>query len=105
MNLQTRKILDRSFAGAGLLAIAWLAAALLVLLAPMTVRGLRAVCFQGTIEHRRFLLEKFERGNRPATALYDQAGFDVRASFLCAVRPGPRAALLDVPAASAASGR
>jgi len=46
-----------------------------------------------------------ERGNRPATALYDQAGFDVRASFLCAVRPGPRAALLHVPAASAASGR
>ena len=64
MNLQTRKILDRSFSGAGLLAIAWMAAALLVLLAPMTVRGLRAVFFQGTIEHRRFLLEKFERGDR-----------------------------------------
>ncbi len=64
MSLQTRKILDRTFSGAGLLAIAWLAAALLVLLAPMVVRGLRAVCFQGTIEHRRFLLEKFERGDR-----------------------------------------
>ncbi len=46
-----------------------------------------------------------ERGNRPATALYDQARFDVRATFLCAVRPGARAALLGVPAASAARGR
>lgn len=44
-----------------------------------------------------------ERGNRRATALYDRAGFALRASFLCAVRPGPRAALLDAPAVSAAS--
>lgn len=68
MDLQTRKIFDRAFSGAGVLAIALMAAALLILLAPMVVRGSRAVFFSGTVEHRRFLLEKFERGDRPRVA-------------------------------------
>ena len=64
MRLQTRKILDRAFAGSGVLAIALMAAALVVLLAPMFVRGAGAIFFTGTVEHRRLMLERFERGNR-----------------------------------------
>jgi phosphate transport system permease protein len=64
VRLETRKILDRSFAGSGVLAIALMAAALLVLLAPIFIRGAGAICFTATVEHRRLMLEKFERGNR-----------------------------------------
>ena len=64
MRLQTRKILDRAFAGSGVLAIGLMAAALLILLAPMLIRGAGAIFFTGTVEHRRLMLEKFERGNR-----------------------------------------
>ena len=39
MRLETRKLLDRSFTGSGILAIALMAAALIVLLAPMFTRG------------------------------------------------------------------
>ncbi len=65
MNLQTRKILDRAFSGTGILAIVLMTAALLILLVPMFTRGSRAIFFTATVEHRRFMLEKFERGNRP----------------------------------------
>ncbi len=64
MRLQTRKLLDRAFAGSGVMAIVLMAAALLILLAPMLVRGAGAMLFTATVEHRRFLLEKFERGRR-----------------------------------------
>ena len=64
MSLQIRKILDRAFSGTGVLAIALMAAALLILLVPMFTRGSQAVFFRATVEHRRFLLEKFERGDR-----------------------------------------
>ena len=64
LRLGTRKLLDRSFTGMGVLSIALLTAALLILLAPMCVRGLGAYFFQGTVEFRRVLLEKFERGDR-----------------------------------------
>ena len=40
-----------------------LAAALLVFLAPIVVRGLGAFVFRGTIEYRRLMLEKFDRGD------------------------------------------
>ena len=66
MRLQTRKILDRAFAGSGVLAIVLMAAALLILLTPIFLRGAGAIFFTATVEHRRFLLEKFERGNRAA---------------------------------------
>jgi len=64
MRLQTRKILDRAFAGLGVLAIVLMAAALLILLGPMFMRGAGAIFFTGTVEHRRLMLEKFERGSR-----------------------------------------
>jgi len=64
VRLQARKILDRAFAGSGVLAIVLMAAALLILLAPMFMRGAGAIFFTGTVEHRRLMLEKFERGDR-----------------------------------------
>lgn len=66
MRLQTRKLLDRAFSGSGVLAIVLMAAALLILLTPIFIRGSAAIFFTATIEHRRIMLEKFERGNRAA---------------------------------------
>ena len=68
LRLGTRKLLDRSFTGMGVLSIVLLAAALLILLAPMCIRGVGAYVFQGTIEFRRVLLEKFQRGDRDEIA-------------------------------------
>ena len=79
MSLQTRKILDRAFSGSGALAIALMAAALLVLLVPMFSRGSKAIFFSGTVEHRRFLLEKFERGDRAAVEAEIRAAEAARA--------------------------
>lgn len=63
MKVETRKILDRAFAGSGVFSILLMAAALVVLLAPMVIRGWGAIYFTATIEHRRLMLERFERGN------------------------------------------
>ena len=61
MNRATRRLLDRACTGAGLFAIALMAGFLLVVLVPIFERGAGAYVFQGTIEHRRFLLEHFNR--------------------------------------------
>ncbi len=66
MRLETRKMLDRSFTASGMLAIILMTAALVILLAPMFARGIGAVFFTGTVEHRRLMMEKFERGDRKA---------------------------------------
>ena len=57
MRLATRKLLDRSFSGMGVISIAIMAAALLVILVPIFVRGSRAFVFRATVEHRRLLHE------------------------------------------------
>jgi phosphate transport system permease protein len=64
MRMATRKMLDRSFTLAGVLAIAIMTASLLVILAPIFTKGMSAYVFKGTVEHRRMLLEKFGRGDR-----------------------------------------
>jgi phosphate transport system permease protein len=64
MRLETRKLLDRAFSGLGGFSIALMAASLVVILAPIFVRGLRAFVFRATVEHRRMVLETFERGDR-----------------------------------------
>ena len=66
MRLQTRHLLDRSFTASGILAIILMATALVILLAPMFARGLGALVFTGTVEHRRLMLQKFDRGDRAA---------------------------------------
>ncbi|MEI6562791.1 MAG: phosphate ABC transporter permease PstA [bacterium] len=65
MRLETRKMIDRSFTASGVLAIVLMTIALFILLAPMFIRGVGAIFFTATVEHRRLMLEKFERGNRP----------------------------------------
>ncbi len=63
MNMPTRRLLDRAFTSAGIFSIVLMAAALLVVLGPIFQKGLGAFVFQGTIEHRRFQLETFSRGD------------------------------------------
>lgn len=64
MQLGTRKLLDRSFSSIGILSIVLMSLALIVLLGPIFVRGIEAFVFRGTVEHRRYLLERLERGDR-----------------------------------------
>jgi phosphate transport system permease protein len=66
VDLATRRLLDRSFSGLGVLSIVFMAGALLVLLGPIAVRGAGAFVFRGTVEFRRVQLERFERGSRAA---------------------------------------
>ena len=66
MRLETRKVLDKAFSGFGLIAIAVMALALILILAPIIWRGAKAFVFSGTIEHRRVMLEQFDRGNTEA---------------------------------------
>ena len=77
-----------------MLAIVLMAAALVILLAPMFVRGRQAVFFTATVEHRRFLLEKFERGDRT------EVEAEIRAA-----RRGARAGLADAGGIRQRTGR
>ena len=63
MQMSTRKVLDRSFSGLGVVSIVLVACALVVFLAPIVWKGFQALCFQGTIEYRRVMLDQFDRGN------------------------------------------
>ena len=64
MELKTRKVLDRSFSSFGVIAIILMGISLVILLAPIFIRGIGAIFFTGTIEFRKLQLEKFERGSR-----------------------------------------
>jgi len=61
-------MLDRSFTAGGYLAVALMALFLLLLLAPIFVKGAGAYVFLGTIEYRRMMLGEFGRGNEPRVA-------------------------------------
>ncbi len=64
MNISTRKVLNKSFTGTGLLSIILLSAALLFFIAPITLRGMRAFIFRSTVGFRVMQQEYFERGDR-----------------------------------------
>lgn len=66
MQLSTRKMLDRALSGTGIFSILLMAAALLVLIVPIARRGIGAIFFEGTVEHRRMMLEQFHRGDSAA---------------------------------------
>lgn len=68
MRLATRKLLDKAFASTGIIAIALMCISLLVILVPIFVNGSKAFVFKGTIEHRRLLMERFDRGNHAKLA-------------------------------------
>jgi len=63
MRLATRKLLDRAFSSVGLMSIVLMGGALLVILVPIFTRGATAFLFRATVEHRRLLLDRFERGD------------------------------------------
>ena len=63
MRLETRKVLDKAFSGLGLISITVMGMALILILTPIIWRGSKAFIFKGTIEHRRVMLEQFDRGN------------------------------------------
>lgn len=64
MTRSTRKLLDKSFSSLGVFSILFMAGSLVVILAPIVVRGAGAVAFRATAEHRRMMLEQFGAGDR-----------------------------------------
>lgn len=83
MKLGTRKVVDRSFTGLGVFSIALVAAVLIVLLAPIIVRGLGAFVFRGTVEFRHLMLAEFGHGD-PETVAAEVADFVSRRNELFA---------------------
>jgi phosphate transport system permease protein len=68
MNLRTRKLLDRSFTALGFGSLVVMALALLVVIVPIAVKGVGAVFFNATIEHRKMLQAEFHKGDAHALA-------------------------------------
>lgn len=82
MRLSTRHMLDRAFSGFGILSVLLMAAALLVILGPILVRGLRAFVFEGTVEFRLLMREQFDRGDARAVYAERDAAAAARAPVL-----------------------
>jgi phosphate transport system permease protein len=61
--MRARKIFDGSFTGLSVFSIVLVALALVVLLAPIVIRGLGAFVFRATVEHRRVMLDEFGHGD------------------------------------------
>ncbi len=78
MRLQTRRILDRAFSGLGFFSIFFLSASLIILLAPIFLKGIGAFIFKGTVEFRRLNYEKFNRGDKAELDKEFQATSQVR---------------------------
>lgn len=98
MNLKTRKLLDAAFSGIGLVAIAAMGTALVLVLAPIVWRGIQAFAFHGTVEHRRVMMEQFGRGDAAtldaelqATATAREPIYAMMTAFEAALDAMPRA--------------
>jgi phosphate transport system permease protein len=63
MNLSTRKLFDRSFTALGFGSLVVMALALLVVIVPIAMKGIGAIVFEGTVEHRKMLMAEFHRGD------------------------------------------
>ncbi|MCX5754278.1 MAG: phosphate ABC transporter permease PstA [Candidatus Krumholzibacteria bacterium] len=64
MQIGTRKLFNRSFTFVSVVSIAFMALSLVVLLGPIFVKGSSAFVFRATIEHRKLMLDRFDRGGR-----------------------------------------
>ncbi len=64
MDVQSRKVMDKSITGFGFFSIFLLALSLIIILMPIIVNGINAFVFKGTLEFRRLQYEKFNRGNK-----------------------------------------
>ncbi|MBN2068551.1 MAG: phosphate ABC transporter permease PstA [Opitutales bacterium] len=74
MREHTRKLFDYAFTGLGIASITFMVAILVIVLVPIFARGVQAVIFKGTVEHRLLHLEKFSHGDEDAIrAEYDEA--------------------------------
>ncbi len=63
MRISTRKLLDRSFSSVGVISIALMGLILLVILVPIFRKGIGALVFEATVEHRRLILDNFDHGD------------------------------------------
>mgnify|MGYP001163402177 CR=1 FL=1 len=63
MRITTRKLLDRAFTLCAYFAVALMTLFLLFVLLPIFGKGAGAYLFTGTVEHRRMLLDQFNRGD------------------------------------------
>jgi phosphate transport system permease protein len=88
MNLGTRKLLDRSFTALGIGSIIVMGLALLVVLVPIVSKGVGALVFRETIEHRKLLHAEFQRGDASRlqeeltlSDSYRQKAFDMLTAF------------------------
>jgi len=78
MKLASRKLFDRSLTGVSVMAVILMALSLLVLLGPIFSRGLDAFFFRATSEHRRLMLEQFNRGDQEEIAAETRAVTEAR---------------------------
>ena len=78
MKLASRKLFDRSLTGVSVMAVILMALSLLVLLGPIFSRGLGAFFFRATSEHRRLMLEQFNRGDQEEIAAETRAVTEAR---------------------------
>jgi phosphate transport system permease protein len=101
MRLSTRKLLDRAFTGVGVFAIAWMAVALAAILLPIFRRGAGAFVFRATIEHRRQMLELFNRGDEEALHREMEQAQAARQPLLDSIRAYQAAQAAQVDAAIA----
>ena len=109
----TRKLLDKSFTGFGMMSIVLMVASLVVILAPIFKQGIGAYVFRATVEHRKVVWELFEQGSEKKlhaeserTAAARKPVYDMLAAFeaeLAAKPPAERkehsAAVKDLKAA------
>jgi phosphate transport system permease protein len=78
MELGTRKMLDKSFSTVGIMAIILMAVSIVVLLGPIFMKGMGAFIFRGTVEYRRLMLDKFNRGDRSKIEAETAAAMEAR---------------------------
>jgi phosphate transport system permease protein len=88
VRLETRRLLDRSFSGLGVIAIGVMALALVVILTPIIIKGSGAFVFRSTVEHRKVMFDQWQRGNphkidadRDAAAQARQPVYDLLTEF------------------------
>ena len=97
MRLSTRHILDKAFTGTGLFSIALMAAAILIIIVPIFLRGVGSFCFVGTVEHRKLLMDRFGRGDEDklsqeiaASSAARKTALDMLAGFTEEMQQWPR---------------
>lgn len=79
MNLNSRKVIDKSFTAFSGFSIAVMGIALVILLGPIISKGIGAYIFDGTIEHRVMLVDLFQEGNKEEVAAQKAAAEKARA--------------------------